>query len=658
MDKLLTFPGKTEKGIFTFVIDTERSFLEKTAAEYHPEIAAYINSAKTIPGKTQVLLTALGAYEFWGNNANGDAFPESALANSGDDYGHKTFEKYAKIYKHHVNKDPTASYGDVLLSVYNYRYHRVELIVCIDNQKAPDLAEKINSGDYFDWSMGTRVPFDVCSICGNRAPTRKEYCEHLKYYLGRIHPETGKLAVAINTYPKFFDISAVLIGADRTAKTLLKVAKHGGAAVTSSALIAEKMAETKSATIEKEVPASNEPPASQDAVNTLVQAIPEIKAQEPPMPAELLNRLGELKLPEVFSTMAMLGIVPKPQEFQRIILISIGKRDIADQLDSKNMCFDPASVEDPLPAHIKILNLSSDNFNPQIMNMLSPHVEDRSYAMPHLTRRIVLTVKQASKEYLPNFIKISKEDRKPVGIVPLMMLAAGMYAAFGKKAPEEAIGGIDKLIAKHPGLAAALAASVPMIFNQVAGTRVKGQYDANEMLENPDSSHILERIEEQKQKPYLKVAGAIGPASKRLFLGIPAVYMASGVLQKHRQANPYDQENRVRSFIRKNPDIIGAALAVDAMLALQGKGSHKVTKHLAPVANAFWSNAKKLTGIKTASAQDFVSNALVWPLAFGGRGLPGRVVGGLFDQAILESSKKVLSNKDKNNKLLATDRRD
>src|SRR5512135_3518387 len=118
MDKLLLFPGADSKGVYTFLIEQEKGHLVKTAAEYHPTIAAYIRNAKTIPGKTQILLTALGAFEYWGNNRNGDSFPEESLAHEGDEYGYKTFEKYAKIYKHHINKDPKAAYGEVPLAVY------------------------------------------------------------------------------------------------------------------------------------------------------------------------------------------------------------------------------------------------------------------------------------------------------------------------------------------------------------------------------------------------------------------------------------------------------------------------------------------------------------------------------------------------------------
>ena len=69
-----------------------------------------------------------------------------------------------------------------------------------------------------------KIPYDVCTICGNKAPTRKEYCDHLKYDMNRIDPETGKQAAALNPSPRFFDSSWVLRPADRTGHMLKKVA--------------------------------------------------------------------------------------------------------------------------------------------------------------------------------------------------------------------------------------------------------------------------------------------------------------------------------------------------------------------------------------------------------------------------------------------------
>jgi len=678
MDKLLLFPGKTDKGIFTYVIDAERSYLEKTAAEYHPTIASYINDAKPIKGKTQVLLTALGAGEWWSNNVNGDYFPETALAHPGKDYGYETFLHYAKVYRHHINKDPTRSYGDVVLSIYNPVYHRVELIVTINHDTASDIVSKIERGDYPDWSMGTKVPFDICNICGNKAPTRAQYCDHLRYYIGRIPPGMNKVAYAINTMPKFFDISLVLIGADRIAKTLKKVASpYGTLPIISSAYLAEKAAEQKRAEIEKEIP-PNQPPASQEKIETLkdmARSIADVKSMEPPMPDHVLNDLAKHPLPKVLSTMSMLGIVPKPQEFQRIFLISSGHGGLADQLSQRNLCFDPMSVQEPSEDHYKSIDVGAHNFDDMIMQKLLPFMADRSYAAPHLGRRMVVMIKSGSEYPLPQFVKVGAEEneRKPFGPGVLMLAAAGAYIALAQKAPKEALKGVDRLLSSKVGLGIATALGLGLIktFNTVAGPNVVGRFSPEKSTSNPDATDIFSRIEEMKQKPFNKVgaitASGLGSAAKRLFLGIPAAYMASGVLQKHKELSPYDEEGRIRSFIRRNPDVISAALVADALLSAHGHSmsTGAMASRMGNIVRPIWEKAKNTMGgfakaammaddicgtdlAKTADAQDFLSQALIWPLAMGKANLPGRIVGGLFDQAVIETGSKILEKRRQN----------
>ena len=220
----------------------------------------------------------------------------------------------------------------------------------------------------------------------------------------------------------------------------------------------------------------------------------------------MLNTLPEKSdLSGVMSTLAMLGILPKPQEFQRIFLVSIGKKPLADQLESRNLCFDPMSSE-ALPVHERLLSLNGDRFSEDVMGALKPFIADRSYATPHLAKRIIVMVKRGGPENLPKFVKTAEDiagikdnDRKPIGIMPLLKLTAGLYAAFGKKAPEQAVGKLDRLIAKHPGLMAALAGGGALLLNHLTGTNVKGQFDQG-TLENPDMNDIVSRIDEQKQK--------------------------------------------------------------------------------------------------------------------------------------------------------------
>ncbi|MCJ7520611.1 MAG: hypothetical protein MUP21_00065 [Dehalococcoidia bacterium] len=660
MDKRLIYAGKSEKGVFTHLIDAERSYLEKTAAQYHPTIASYINSAKPIRGKTQILLTALGAGEWWGDNANADYFAESELAHAGPEYGYQTFEQWARVYKHHLNKDLNNSYGTVPLSIYNPEFHRCELIILLDNHKAPDIQARIENGDYPDWSMGCKIPYDICNICGNKAPSRKQYCEHAKYYLGQIHPATQKKVFLFNIKPRFFDISYVLLGADRIAKTLLKVA-HARPSYygMSSAALAEKLAErAKRATIEKTIPADDAtPPGSQEMLanaRALLESIPEVKAREPALPRRTLDELAEMPLHSSLSTMAMLGIAPKPQEFQRLFLISKGLRQLADALDAKNVCFDPMMASDN--PDMSAVDIDGKHVNERAVSLLSPHMEDRSYASPFLGRRMILMIKSGAEEQpLPIFIKDAADggERKPLGILPVMIAAAGAYAAFSRKAPAGSLQGIDKLLQSNAGLglAAALGIGLLSVFHHTLGPKIKGQLRMDRQ-ENPDANDIFARIEERKQKPYLKLGGVqhLGTAAKRLFLGIPVAYMASGVLQKHRDMNPSDREGRAKSFLRQNPDIVSGGLIADAMLSARGGGTHKMLKDLKSVFKKAAEAADDIMSTdfaKTADAQDFLASAVTWPLAIGNANLPGRIAGGLFDQAVLELSHKFVKSRQK-----------
>jgi hypothetical protein len=666
MDKLLLFPGKTDKGVFTHLIDYERSFLTKTAAQggYNPTIAAYIANAKPIPGKTQILLTALGSGEYWGDNANGDYFPESELAYDGEeDYGYRTFMRYAKIYKHHVNKNPNAAFGDVPLAVFNPVLHRVELIVLLDDAKAPDIAEKVENGIYPDWSMGTKIPYDVCSICGNKAPNMKHYCHHAKYLMGRIDPETGRKVFVRNYKPKFFDISYVLIGADRIAKTLRKVAyarpSYYGV---SSAALAEKAAEVaKRATIEKHVPAGeSEPPSSQtnqEALRQFAHSITDVKSRERPLPKGVVDELAKIPLSRSLSTMTMLGVLPKPHEFQRLFLIAKGLRSLADALEQKGLSFDPMMKPNPDEEDMRAFDIGHRHFDEGGMKLLLPHLPERSYASPHLSRRIEIMIKTGSdrSRQLPRFIKWADErkERKPLPILPVMLAAAGAYAALSRKAPEGSIRGIDKLLQSNAGLGIATALGIGLlsVFHTTFNPKVKGQFSAGGYT-NPDANDIQSRIEELKQKPYLKVGGVtsnLGAASKRLFGGVPGAYIGSGILNAHHDINPNEQEGQVKQFFRQNPDIVAGGLFADAMLSARGGGTHGFFKRVAGGLKkaADDRTTKPFTPEKTAFLQDMASNALIWPLAMGKANLPGRILGGLFDQSILEGGSRLLNRKSK-----------
>lgn len=230
----------------------DRGWMQKRAAVLTKEIAA-IRPEK---GHTFIHLVTMGAGEYYGSNRNGDHFqaktasfefpepmpggPKTRTLGPGLVTCHKTFVKYAHLYRDHVNKDPELKIGSVVAEAYNPEMRRGELIVKADNDKFADGVEKLARGEDLPFSMSARVPADYCSICGHASANRSEYCGHLKNEMTSVK-QGGHIVCAYNPSPCFFDISSVFRPADRIAYGLQKVASTGQqpAEVIPSALVAE-----------------------------------------------------------------------------------------------------------------------------------------------------------------------------------------------------------------------------------------------------------------------------------------------------------------------------------------------------------------------------------------------------------------------------------
>lgn len=161
-------------------------------------------------------LIAMGDYENYGYNRNGDAFPAKAL----EKYAH-TFVTNGHMFREHRNKDPKKAIGTIKYAAYDPNgMHRVELIVHMDKDKAEEEFEMAKRGSDLNFSMSCKVPNDRCSICGNEAKTISGYCDHLKHHMGQYDDGMKKYAFAYNDKPTFFDISRVVNPADRIARHL------------------------------------------------------------------------------------------------------------------------------------------------------------------------------------------------------------------------------------------------------------------------------------------------------------------------------------------------------------------------------------------------------------------------------------------------------
>lgn len=195
--------------------------LIKTASN---EIQQFWAALKPNQKVSYVHVIGMTAGEYYGPNRNGDWFSEENLKKY-----HDTFRTNANVFLHHVNKDPEKRVGKVIFSWYNDIMHRVELICEVDKARAlaAKTLQSIKNGEQLFVSMGCRVEQDICSICGNKAKTRAQYCNCLKFNMKGILDD-GRQAYAINPAPlKFFDISFVNRPADPTAFALDKIASEG-----------------------------------------------------------------------------------------------------------------------------------------------------------------------------------------------------------------------------------------------------------------------------------------------------------------------------------------------------------------------------------------------------------------------------------------------
>jgi len=423
MEKILEVGGMTRSSRLSLleptlrVLDTRSGMgLEKCASE----AVDWAKSVKAKPGKTYILVLALGASEYYGPNRNGDAFEEKELKKT-----HKTFETDAHVFKSHVNKDPAKKLGDVVKSFYNEKMHRVELVLEIDNSKAPDVAKKIREQKDVAVSMGCRIKFDVCSICGNEASNRSKYCKHLKYEMGDIRPD-GKVVCAYNPNPKFFDISIVWRPADRTGYMLKKVARLGpGLNVEYSgktgAFLGEKTAALtviaqalqKAADMEKKVEGLgtdidklDDPDAEQDLHSKWLKVIaPKSLKGYDKISSEDIKFLAGHELPKVLGTLNSLGIVLTTPEFLDLLFYRITGKPSPEGLaqailDNQEVLFRKLSERPELVASVletgAVAVPGACSPSPELAKKMAKYSPARSLSEEWITKRAYSGPLQAS----------------------------------------------------------------------------------------------------------------------------------------------------------------------------------------------------------------------------------------------------------------------
>jgi hypothetical protein len=381
----------------------------------------YFQTIQPIPGHSIVYVLAVSGWETYGENKNGDGFPEFPVKEFEKppwigpeetlSQHYKTFEQFGHNYRHHNNKDPKKAVGKVMKAFWNPAMHRIELLIDLDDAKAPDLAERIQAGEYPPVSMGVRVKWDVCNICGNRAPTRKQYCDHLKFQMRAILPD-GRRVCALNPNPKFFDISWVFKPADVIAYMMKKVAEPRPYEITGAAageyldsMDERKYASRKLAVLDKVVQGipvdaktTNIPPSELNNMVNMRSSVLTAGQNTVDFPDNLLQSLSSFPLSKVFSTMFSGGMMMNTPEFTKIVIYKsrpgaqvdddvldksvILQRNILEFLEEHPQIFDQLKCNE-------IFDLKPENIDPKIVELLEPYMEKRSGIGDYLSRRFV-----------------------------------------------------------------------------------------------------------------------------------------------------------------------------------------------------------------------------------------------------------------------------
>jgi hypothetical protein len=315
----------------------KQAFVKRAGAEF-VEKASTIKFAKD---EIPVHLIAIGATEDYGPNRNGDGFTRDCCSKY-----HHTFEKFARFYRDHANKNPAKSFGLVKASYYNEPMKRIELICALNGSKeaaernggllADKEMERLSNDQDIPVSMACKIPFDKCSACGNTARTRAEYCDSiengghckaggLKHNIGRVMSD-GHVLHADNPNPSFFDISYVFRPADRIAYVSGRLEKAASNAVISGAELAEQMGVTMPFGLDAAF-ASKRAAQQMNALQQLVQAEQELSgrpigwtqltiASHPEVqPALDVNGCPFAKMAEVLRGLADAGVVLPVRDF-------------------------------------------------------------------------------------------------------------------------------------------------------------------------------------------------------------------------------------------------------------------------------------------------------------------------------------------------------
>lgn len=231
-------------------------------------------------------------------NQNGDAFPEYELLKDVVDPKDslKTIKAYQTfigkgLFTDHKSSEVENIRGIILDAEYDYASKGVDLLIALDKVNYPELARQVSAGYSTQVSMGTQVNYSLCSLCGNKAVTEHDYCNHVKAGKG-LSRAGEKRCYEVNNGLNFIEISMVGNAADPRAKIKTIIAQAQNAKKN-----LENLQSTASQSENQLILSSISRLESQivDLQTHLAKSAGESRIQEQSLTGELLNKIANLE---------------------------------------------------------------------------------------------------------------------------------------------------------------------------------------------------------------------------------------------------------------------------------------------------------------------------------------------------------------------------
>ena len=349
-----------------------------------------------------------------------------------------------------------------------------------------------------------RVPFDCCSVCFDRekyqhlmgtprkivalhkqnpitglSTATSQYCQHLQRELNKIYPD-GRKTRMLNIHPRFFDLSVVFIGADKTSFILAKLGgecpiqpghKACSGCSHTDCVSSAHVHEVWSRGVEKTAEAASRPKTTKQrgyadrlraalkrpraakektgsipkdaeiikrVASNFRKNMPKILDKEPLIPTDVQDKMSENPR-DSLRTAGSMGIIARPREFQRIMIRHMGRPALADDLDRRGMVFRTGGA----PSGFRL----GGSILPKILEALLPLMGGRSVLRPALERRTVIIIKKSDPSSRTS--EMCLDD-------PFLDKLSSDYSAYRRDLLYKAPGLIKEAVYTHPKVTAEL----------------------------------------------------------------------------------------------------------------------------------------------------------------------------------------------------------